>query len=154
MNKQCIQCLEIKNLNSFHKRKYSKDGYRSVCKECRKQNRKENRDYLNNKEKQYYKNNPWKLTLKAIKARCNNENDSNYKYYGGRDIKCLITAEELKELWFRDKAYEMDKPSIDRKDNDGNYEYSNCAYIELSDNVRKRNLSIKRINSAIYEWEL
>jgi len=141
MTKQCTQCFKIKYIGDFHKRKLSKDGHRNVCKECRKLNRFENREELNLKERIYYKKYHWRLTLKAIKARCNNKNDSNHKYYGGRGIKCLITAEELKELWFRDKAYLMKWPTIDRKENDGNYEFNNCEYIEMSDNVRKRNIN-------------
>ena len=81
-----------------------------------------------------------------IKQRCNNPNNVFYKNYGGRGIKCLITKEELKQLWHRDKAYLKSKPSIDRKDNDGNYEYSNCRFIELSENVAERN---KRVSSKI-----
>jgi len=91
------------------------------------------------KGKQHRKKYPWKHTLKYIKSRCNNPKMTNYESYGGRGIKCLITAGELKKLWFRDKAYLMEKPSIDRKENDDNYTYENCEYIEISDNVAKRN---------------
>ena len=80
---------------------------------------------------------PEKEILKDIKKRCNNKNRKDYKYYGGKGIKCLITKEELKKLWFRDKAYLMKKPSIDRKDSNGNYEYSNCRFIEMTENIRR-----------------
>jgi hypothetical protein len=65
-------------------------------------------------------NDPYKYILKSIKFRCENPNCERYKNYGGRGIKCLITKEEIKELWYRDKAYEMKKPSIDRIENNGN----------------------------------
>ena len=97
--------------------------------------RKYHREY----NKEYFKKYPWRLTLENIKTRCGNTKHQSYEYYGSRGIKCLITEEELKFLWFRDKAYEMDKPSIDREDNDGNYTLKNCRFIELVDNVIKSN---------------
>jgi len=55
-------------------------------------------------------------------------------------IKCLITKKELKELWFRDKAYEMDKPSVDKIKNDENYSVLNCEFIEMVDNSKKSHI--------------
>jgi hypothetical protein len=101
---------------------------------------------MKNRYEKLKKSKPWKLTYFTIRTRCNNSNIIQYKNYGGRGIKCLITEEELKKLWFRDKAYKMQRPSIDRIDNDGNYEYNNCRYIELSLNIAERN---KRRNSII-----
>jgi hypothetical protein len=99
---------------------------------------------------------PWKYTLGSIIQRCENKNHRRYKDYGGRGIICLITLEELKELWFRDKAFEMKQPSIDRIDNDGNYEFSNCQYIELSKNREKNNktpiLQFTKEGKFIKEW--
>ena len=90
-----------------------------------------------NYNKKYRLKYPWRRTLESIKQRCKNPNNNRYEWYGLRGIKCLITEQELEFLWFRDKAYEMDKPSIDRKDNKGNYELSNCQYIESSLNSKK-----------------
>jgi len=72
-----------------------------------------------------------------MNTRCNNKKAQNYKYYGGRGIKGLLSRTDFIMLWFRDKAYEMYKPSIDRIDNDGNYEYNNCQFIEMSENTKK-----------------
>lgn len=77
---------------------------------------------------------PWRDTFTGIKQRVTNPNYKCFHRYGGRGIKCLITVDELKELWFRDKAYRMKRPSIDRIDNDGHYEKSNCRYLELEVN--------------------
>lgn len=90
---------------------------------------------------------PWAKTYSGIKARCNNKNNKYFK----RGIKCLITSDELKALWFRDKGFLLERPSIDRIDNNGNYEFSNCRYIELSENARlgmgegQREVCIKNI---------
>jgi hypothetical protein len=85
----------------------------------------------------YNKKYPWKHRLVLIKLRCNNPRDKAYKWYGKRGIKGLITEEEIKKLWFRDKAYLMIRPTIDRKDNNGNYTYKNCQFIEQSLNSKK-----------------
>lgn len=88
-------------------------------------------------KKIYNQKNPWINVLCCIRQRCTNKNKDGYKYYGGRGIKCLITAEELKILWFRDKACLMKQPSIDRIDSNGNYEFENCRFIELKKNISR-----------------
>lgn len=93
--------------------------------------------------KKYRINHPWISCFIAAKSRCQNKKSKNYYGYGGRGIRILITLEEIKSLWFRDKAYNLKIPSIDRIDNDGNYELSNCRFIEQSENARKENLGEK-----------
>lgn len=103
---------------------------------------------------------PWKSILVGIKQRCENPKDQDYKWYGGRGIKCLITEEELKELYIRDKAHLLNRASIDRKDNDGNYTFDNCEFIEQSKNSIKANklhkpkkiLQFTLDNKFIKEW--
>jgi len=176
MKKVCPECQLPKDLTEFGTVKNRIGGYSSYCTICK--NNKQQQYYNNNKDKlakekrDYNANNrkkvrflqkqhrnkyPWKETLHKIKQRCFNKNCAHYHNYGGRGIKCLITSEELKELWFRDKAYLMDKPSIDREDNDGDYEYSNCRYIEKNENSarssRKTVLQCDLKGTFIREWE-
>lgn len=58
-------------------------------------------------------------------------------------MKFLMTIEDFKFLWFMDKAWLLKKPSIERINVNGNYELSNCKFIELvinsSYNKRPRN---------------
>ena len=75
--------------------------------------------------------------LSRIKSRCNNKNNPDYRFYGARGVKCKITASEILGLWNRDKAHLLDKPSIDRIDTCGNYEFSNCRFIELRENASR-----------------
>jgi hypothetical protein len=80
---------------------------------------------------------PWASRYYGIIYRCNNPKSSGFKYYGKKGIKCLITSEEIKILWERDNASSMKKPSIDRIDNKGNYEFKNCRFIESQANLLK-----------------
>lgn len=87
---------------------------------------------------------PWYQAWYNAKQRCLNPKNPSYQYYGEKGIKFFITINEVKQLWFRDKAYLMDKPSIDRIDNDESYIFENCRFIELSENVRKSHIERKK----------
>ena len=88
---------------------------------------------------QFKKQNPWYGSWATAKSRCMNPNVACYYRYGGRGIKFLLTQEEVKQLWKRDKAYHLKQPCIDRLNNDGDYEYANCRFIERSINSTKGN---------------
>lgn len=81
----------------------------------------------------------WLQTLQNIRGRCNAKNPETkkFKYYAAKGIKCLITANELKALYIRDKASEMKKPSIDRINPKDHYTFENCRYIENRANVSR-----------------
>lgn len=124
--KSCTKCNKVKPLSEFGKTTDRKSGINSICKQCK--------SILTIN---YNKKFPWKKRFKAIQQRCNNHKCPSYKWYGKRGIKCLITEYEVKELWFRDKAYLMTKPSIHRINNDGDYCLANCKFIELSEHIKK-----------------
>jgi hypothetical protein len=165
--KNCTKCYKEKPISEFHKKSSGKFGVRSDCKDCRKnyqilhtdEIKKYNKNYqeknkkkLKKQQKEYYKNFPWKRTLLAINQRCNNIKTKQYKDYGGRGIKCFITEEELKELWIRDNAHLLKKPSINRKDNDGDYIFDNCEFIEFGKNSAERNTRV--LNKAVLQFDL
>lgn len=87
--------------------------------------------------KSYIKNHPWLPHYANARTRCTNPKSPSYYYYGNKKILFKMTTEDFKELWFRDKAFLMGKPSIDRKDNDGHYTKNNCRFIELSKNISR-----------------
>lgn len=168
--KICSSCKIEKNISDFHKNPCLVDGLSNICKFCcskkaklfylkhKERIDKEHRNYSQKRRSSF----PWFNILSDIKQRCNNPKNEAYKYYGGRGIKCLITEEEIKKLWFRDKAYEMKRPSIDRENNEGDYIYDNCRFIEQSKNStlmnivnhkRKIVLQFDLQGNFIKEWE-
>jgi hypothetical protein len=170
--KVCTKCGKEKKLKEFNKQNVNKDGLSYWCKICIKQYKqiyykqnkikiqKKNKKWgLNNKEKikqqhkKYKELYPWGKIFIDIKYRCKNKNDSYFK----KGIKCLITKDEVKHLWFRDKAWLLKQPSIDREDNDGHYTFDNCQFIELSENSakdkRKPILQFDLKGNFIKEWK-
>ena len=83
----------------------------------------------------------------GMKDRCNNPNNSKYKYYGGRGISVCARW----QISFSD--FEQDvgpRPSlshtIDRKDNSLGYEPNNVRWATKTEQTRNRNISIRDIS--------
>ena len=78
--KICSVCKIEQDIYNFHKNKNSSDGYKSKCKECRKQESKDR--YLNNLEyfERYRKENRDKIIESLTEWRINNP-DYRRKYY-------------------------------------------------------------------------
>ena len=76
---------------------------------------------------------PWLKTYERAYSRCTYKDNAYYK----RGIKFYMTKDDFKELWFRDKAYLLKRPSIDRIDTNGHYIKENCRYIELHENLHR-----------------
>jgi len=75
----------------------------------------------------------------AMLQRCENPNDKRYKDYGGRGI--TVCPEWHDFVLFRDWALAngWEKGlSLDRIDNDGNYESSNCHWVTQKEQQRNR----------------
>ena len=81
----------------------------------------------------YRRKYPWLKCYENAHQRCNGENQ-RYKQLGR---KCFLTKEDVKFLWFRDKAYTLKQPSIDRINNAKDYLLDNCRFIELVENAKQ-----------------
>lgn len=81
---------------------------------------------------------------KAMRKRCQNKNDSEYKNYGGRGI---AVCEEwntytIFENWAKTHGYN-DRLTIERINVNGNYSPENCCWIPMSDQSKNKRNSIK-----------
>lgn len=83
---------------------------------------------------------------RGMRSRCNNPSDAAYKHYGGRGITVCPEWNKSYETfrnWALSHGYSPDL-SIDRIDNDGNYEPSNCHWATQSE---------QNANRRAYKWK-
>lgn len=79
----------------------------------------------------------------SIKQRCLNPNVRNWHDYGGRGIRICDRWRDSFEAFYEDMGPRpSDRHSIDRIDNDGNYEAGNCRWADISTQSRNRRSNI------------
>ena len=110
---------------------YSKD----LCKKhYMKDYRKANRKRISHYNQEYWRMHPslrhWAW---AQNRTCYDKNSSYYQI-----VSFSITPEYTKEIWDRDNAVDLLRPSIDRIDDSKGYEYGNIQFVELSYNLHKK----------------
>lgn len=107
-------------------------------------------------------------SFKNMKKRCNDTENKDYKYYGGRGIKVCDRwsdsnhikvrrgggrpstrgfenfVEDMGQTWFPGAT-------IDRIDNDGDYTPENCQWLSMSDNLKKEYTSLLETGKHIFQ---
>ena len=86
---------------------------------------------------EWRKRNPWARYVEWARRRvkCTDEKQW-YPYYGAKKIECHLTAKQLEEIWKRDNAHLLKKPSLDRRNSCYSYTNWNVRFIEFDHNAR------------------
>ena len=98
----------------------------------------------------------WYRSWEAAKARCLNENNSEWTNYGRRGIRMCERWLNNPGTFLKDMGEPPRGYSIDRINNDGDYEPKNCHWASPSEQARNRRSSRTLIhngaNRNLVEW--
>lgn len=92
-----------------------------------------------------------------MKSRCNNPKATYYNRYGGRGISiCTQWSEFINFYEWAIKNGYNDSLTLDRIDNNGNYDQSNCRWIPIKEQSINRstnhNITINDTTKSLIEW--
>lgn len=87
----------------------------------------------------------------GMKRRCENPTTKCYKNYGGRGISLCTEWHDAEGFikWSMNNGY-IEGLSIDRINNNGNYSPSNCQWLTVSENAKKRNRELQKYKEGFF----
>lgn len=94
----------------------------------------------------------------SMKARCYNQNTPNFFRYGGRGIRICESWLSDFTSFYRDMGPRPSpKHSLERRDNNGHYEPSNCYWATVGQQARNRrsnvNLTFNGVTMCCMDWD-
>lgn len=75
-------------------------------------------------------------------ARCTNPNERSYPNYGGRGIKICDRWLQSFEFFLEDMGERPARLTLDRKNNDGDYELGNCRWATRAEQNRNKRTNV------------
>lgn len=105
------------------------------------------RELREERKKNKIKNENLRYIWVGMRQRCNNPNNKSYKNYGARGIRVCAEWDTKKsfrtfEAWALKNGYRRGL-SLDRIDNDGNYEPANCRWADAVTQANNKRGTIK-----------
>ncbi len=85
---------------------------------------------------------------KTMRQRCNNPKNQDYELYGARGISICERWNDFENFLSDMGRRPSDEHSIDRKDNNGNYEPSNCHW--TTDDAQANNRRMRRKKNDVH----
>lgn len=118
-------------------------------KECIAERSRTHGESVNRKQSKEY------AIWNAMLARCRNVNNAKYPRYGGRGIK-VCERWLMFENFLADMGRVPEGLSLDRINNDGNYEPDNCRWTTFKEQTRNsttaKPITIDGVTKCLAEW--